>query len=161
MHDLREIIDAYGPALSRLCASYEADASLQQDLLQEVLLAIHRALPSLRDPARLRPFIFRIAHNRAVTHIVQQRSARLAGEGADRDESAASPEYAFIARDRVRDVRAAVRRLPLGYRQVVTLLLEDMSYAEIAETLGLSISNVGVRVNRAKARLKELLNDGR
>ena len=44
-------------------------------------------------------------------------------------------------------------------RQVMTLLLEDLSYAEIAEALGLSLSNVGVRVNRAKAQLRTMLDD--
>jgi len=44
---------------------------------------------------------------------------------------------------------------------VITLLLEDMSYLEIAESLGISVGNVGVRVNRAKARLKELLDHER
>ena len=44
----------------------------------------------------------------------------------------------------------AVRRLPLPYRQVVVLLLEGLEYREIAEVLGISESNVGVRLNRAR-----------
>ena len=48
--------------------------------------------------------------------------------------------------------------LPLSYRQVVTLYLEEMSYAEIAEALDISESNVGVRISRAKQMLKEMLS---
>ena len=51
----------------------------------------------------------------------------------------------------------AVRRLSLPYRQVMTLILEDMTYEEIAETLGITVTNVGVRVNRAKQQLKVML----
>ena len=51
----------------------------------------------------------------------------------------------------------AIRRLPIGHRQVVSLLLEDMSYKDIADVLEINISNVGARVNRAKTRLKEIL----
>ena len=52
----------------------------------------------------------------------------------------------------------AIRQLTLPYRQVMTLILEDLSYEEIAETLGITIDNVGVRVNRAKKQLKERLH---
>ena len=52
-----------------------------------------------------------------------------------------------------------MRRLSLPYRQVITLLLEDLSYEEIAETLGLTVNNVGVRINRAKTQLKAMLTD--
>jgi RNA polymerase sigma-70 factor (ECF subfamily) len=52
---------------------------------------------------------------------------------------------------------AAVRRLPLAYRQVVTLALEGVSYAEIADVLGISDSNVGARLTRARHMLRALL----
>ena len=53
----------------------------------------------------------------------------------------------------------AIRKLALPYRQVITLVLEDLSYPEIAEALGISTVNVGVRVNRAKQQLKVLLDE--
>jgi RNA polymerase sigma factor (sigma-70 family) len=68
-----------------------------------------------------------------------------------------SPEESLLVQERSRGLLDAVRSLEIPYRQVMTLLLEDMSYAEIAETLGITISNVGVRVNRAKSQLKILL----
>jgi RNA polymerase sigma-70 factor, ECF subfamily len=69
----------------------------------------------------------------------------------------APPDEQLMTRERSRRLVEAVRRLELPYRQVITLLLEDMSYTDIAEALGLTLTNVGVRVNRAKTRLKELL----
>ena len=51
---------------------------LREDLTQEILIAIHRALPSLANPDSLAPFIFRIAHNRGVTHVARQAGARRA-----------------------------------------------------------------------------------
>ena len=62
--------------------------------------------------------------------------------------------------ERSRRLVEAVRALSLPYRQVITLLLEDLSYEEIAEALGLTVNNVGVRINRAKAQLKAMLSDG-
>lgn len=146
-----------GPALARVAASYERDRTLREDLLQDILLALFRALPALEDPERLKAFAFRIAHNRAVDHVVHRARAPgvsvLSPElpGAD-----ASPEESLLAGERSRRLLEAVRALELPYRQVMMLVLEDMSYGEIAETLGLSVANVGVRVNRAKSKLRAL-----
>lgn len=166
MTDANHIIEQYGAALSRVAASYEADPQWREDLLQEILFAIHRALPSLNEPERLRAFIFRIAHNRGVSHVVRQ--ARLNERETEFDDSAEvaasklgtpGPEQAASAQDRSTQLMMAIRRLKLPYRQVITLVLEDLSYEEIADALGISVSNVGVRINRARNQLKESLSD--
>ncbi|MEI9927101.1 MAG: sigma-70 family RNA polymerase sigma factor [Sphingomonas sp.] len=157
MHRIEAVIATYGPGLARVAASYEADRALREDLLQEMLLAIHRALPGLREQASLGAFVFRIAHNRGVTHVIRQSALRRAHTEAPDDVH--DPEAGLIADERGRRLHAAVRRLPLHYRQVITLVLEELSHVEIGEALGISVANVAVRVNRAKARLKELLDD--
>lgn len=159
MANLEGIIAAFGPALARVAGSYEADRALQEDLLQEIMLAVHRALPSLKDEERLAPFVFRIAHNRSVTHVIQQAARRKVGAHDAVAEETETPEESLLSTERSHRLAVAVRRLPLPYRQVITLVLEDLSYAEIAEALGLSLSNVGVRVNRAKSQLKAMLDD--
>jgi RNA polymerase sigma-70 factor (ECF subfamily) len=65
-------------------------------------------------------------------------------------------EQAAIANQRDR-LRSAIQRLPLAYRQVVMLMLEELSHAEIAEVLGISESNVAVRLNRARKALREAM----
>lgn len=158
MTSIDRILADHGAALARVAASYERDPALREDLLQEMAVAIHRALPRLQDPARLRPFVFRIAHNRCVSHVVRQAARPREGPV---DETLPSgdrgPEDRLLADERARRLMEAVRALPLPYRQVVTLLLEDLSHAEIAEALGLSLTNVAVRINRAKSRLRSLL----
>lgn len=158
MVKLERIIGDYGHGLARVAAAYEADPALQEDLLQEILFAIHRALPSLEKSGSLAPFVFRIAHNRASTHVTRQVAARRGPHASEIGEEQSTPEQLLLACERSRRLIAAIRRLPLPYRQVMTLVLEDLSYAEIAEALGLSLSNVGVRVNRAKAQLKAILD---
>ena len=175
MEPIEQIADEYGSAILRIAASYEADRSLREDLFQEMLLAVYRALPSLQDPERIRAYVFRIAHNRGVSHVVKQarrRKRELAVVDFDvhshgslnnqveiTDERCAGPEQRLDATDRSRRLFSAIRQLKLPYRQIMTLVLEDLSYEEIADALGISVSNVGVRINRAKARLKVLLND--
>ncbi len=155
---LEDIIRTYGAGLARIAASYEADRSLQQDLVQDILLAVHRALPRLRDADRLSAYVFRIAHNRGVTHALRERDRRRVTDDREPSDAVDNPEHAALAEERSRRLQSAVRRLPLPYRQVVTLALEDLSHAQIAQALGLSVSNVGVRLNRAKAMLKEAMD---
>jgi RNA polymerase sigma factor (sigma-70 family) len=161
--DPRQILIEFTPALARLVASYERDRALREELLQEVLLAVVVSLPRLTQPDRLKPFIFRIAHNRSVSHIarrMRERELREVGE-PDHPPPAPSQEQALIESEHGERLLEAIRQLTLPLRQVMTLLLEDLSYEDIAETLGISVSNVGVRVNRAKKQLKETLQHDR
>jgi RNA polymerase sigma factor (sigma-70 family) len=162
MGTIDEVIREYGPALARVASSYERDRALREELLQEIFMAIVSALPRLSDPEKLKPFVFRIAHNRAVRHI--QHRVREPKAGVEADEVAAespSHEQAMIASERSEKLLEAIRELTLPLRQVITLLLEDLTYPEIAEALGISVANVGIRINRAKQQLKEALRHER
>ena len=157
--DAHEVVTKFAPALARIAASYERDPALRDELLQEVLMAVVSSLPRLKHADKLKPFLFRIAHNRCLTHVTQRMRERTSQEPLD-DLAAetAGQDQALIERERGEQLLEAIRRLALPYRQVMTLILEDMSYEEIAEALAISVANVGIRVNRAKQQLKVLLN---
>ena len=156
--DARAVITQFAPALARVVASYERDRALAEELLQEVLMAILASLPRLAHADKLKPFVFRIAHNRCLSHVARRMRERAHQEPLDDVAAeAANQEQVLIEQERGERLLEAVRRLTLPYRQVMTLLLEDMSYDEIADTLGISVANVGIRVNRAKQQLKVLL----
>lgn len=157
--DAHEIVKELAPALARIAASYERDPALRDELLQEVLMAVVSSLPRLKQASRLKPFVFRIAHNRCLTHVTQRMRERAIQEPLnDLAAATADQEQALIERERSHRLLEAIRQLALPYRQVMTLILEDMSYDEIAEALSISVANVGIRVNRAKQQLKVLLN---
>lgn len=156
--DPQEVVQKFAPALARIAASYERDPALRDELLQEILLAVFSSLPRLQQADRLRPFLFRIAHNRCLTHVTQQmREPATQEPSEDLVAPGVGQEQALLAQERSERLMEAIRRLAVPYRQVMTLILEDMTYEEIAEALGLSVANVGIRVNRAKLQLKEIL----
>lgn len=160
--DPRDVIAAHGPAIARIAAAYERNPAIREDLVQDILLAVVSVLPRLRDPLRLKAFVLRVAHNRAVSHVVRRmREPAAAPPSEDIAADAPTQEQALIAGQRSARLMEAIRHLSLPYRQVVMLVLEDLSHAEIADILGITAINVGVRVNRAKQQLKELLgHDG-
>jgi len=156
-----DVLRQHAGLLSRIAASYEADPALRDDLLQDMALALWRALPNWRGEAPLRAFVERVAHTRGATHVVGQMRRPLgAALSDDWIEPRHGPDgHAELEERRVR-LQDAVRRLPLSQRQAVTLALEGFSHAEIADALGITANSVGVRLNRAKAALKSVLGEG-
>jgi RNA polymerase sigma-70 factor (ECF subfamily) len=154
------LLNANLPALGRLAGSYAGSTGERDDLLQEIALALWQALPRFRGECSERTFLFRIAHNRCINHIARRRSmdSLQALELDPADDSRPVDQALSAAQDSAR-LGNAVRRLPVIQRQVIVLALEDMEYHEIAEVLGISESNVGVRLNRARASLRKLMGE--
>lgn len=152
------VIERFLPALWRLAGSFEFDVSRREDLLQDMLLAVWRALPKLDDPGRLDAYVFRIARNRAVSHVAGQAHLPRADRWTeDLPHSRGCPYAEAEGSERLERLRRAVNGLPLGQREAVTLFFEGLSHAEIAEILDISVNNVAVRINRARNQLMERL----
>jgi RNA polymerase sigma-70 factor (ECF subfamily) len=147
----------FGASLGRLASSYESNAHAQEDLLQDIRLAIWVALPRFRGESSLRTFLFRIAHNRALTHVWRRKRTSTFDPSEEITDSRSGPEAAVIQNANHSRLMKAIRQLPVSFRQVITLSLEDLSHAEIAGVLGISENNVAVRMNRARKLLKERL----
>jgi len=150
------LIAANGPALMRLAATYTNTASDRDDLFQDIAVAVWLALPRFRGESSERTFLFRVAHNRAIDYLRKHRSLALNVEAEPTlADSRPSPEAGFAREQQGERLRAAIRSLPLAHRQILSLVLEEMSYSEIADVLGISETNVGARLNRARHLLRE------
>ena len=105
----------------------------------------------------MRTFLARIAHNVCVSH-VRREVRRTDTEIDDQTPSAADSPETVAGRNLERTrLLEAVSALPLAQRQVVTLHLEGFTDREVGETLGISEGNVGVRLTRARTRLRALM----
>ncbi len=144
--------------LYRMALSWTGDNMLSDDLVQECLTRAWEKRQHLRDEARLEAWLFRILHNCWMEHLRRQKRT------TDIDEIPAEQEGGpdnSLERAQLADrVRAAVARLPVGQREVVTLVdLEECRYAEVAEILDIPIGTVMSRLSRARKTLRaELLH---
>jgi RNA polymerase sigma factor (sigma-70 family) len=152
------IVLAYEPALRRLAASYEANPAQREDLVQDMLLALLRALPRFRGESSERTFVYRVAQNRALSHLLRRppASEELTKAYAEVDPRP-GPEDLATESQRRDKLLAALRLLPLAPRQILVLALEGLSLRETAEILGISENNAAVRLSRARASLREAL----
>lgn len=152
------VVRLHGAALSRVAWGYvEIDAD-HDDLMQDIFVAIWRALPRFRGQASERTFVFRIAHNRGCTFLARRpRENDTLTEETPVIDPRPGPDDEIDRRQRWTRLVAAVRTLPAPHRQAVMLRLEGFSVAEIAELQDVSENNVSVRLTRARTRLHELL----
>lgn len=139
-----------------------AEGADRHDLMQELLLALWKAVPAFRQSARSSTFIFRVAHNAALTWKRSQRNYR---QRIAQFEAWAPAETQAVSAGAAREsdalawLYAAIRELPPVDRSLILLQLDGVSYAEIAEIHGLSESNVGVRLTRLKQKLTESMKE--
>jgi len=151
------VIRAHGDALERVVWGYVDNAPDREDLMQEILVALWRALPRFRGESSLRTFVLQVAHNRSITFATRRRRfADLPEEGLLPDPTPLVEERLIEQQHRDR-LFAAIRRLPEAQRQAVMLHLEGLSQREIAALQETSEGNVGVRLTRARKALRALL----
>jgi RNA polymerase sigma-70 factor, ECF subfamily len=159
----QRVLAEFGPALARMTLGYERDAERRRDLLQEIHLAVWRSLEVFDSRCSLRTWVYRVAHNTAVKHVLREKRRRFSNLKSleDMDE----PSHPLDLEHEVQRATAAERlavlisRLEPLDRQVILLFLEDLDAAQIAEITGLSRNAVGVRVHRIKQVLRKLFDE--
>ena len=156
-------LQEHGGAVLKVARAYTLTPEDCQDLAQEILLQVWRSLPQFEGRASASTWVYRVALNTALGW------RRKEGRRRARQQPLLEPEDLPVAglnsaeqlqqREVVERLYAAIRQLPKADAALVLLYLEDLSYREMAEVLGISESNVGVKLNRAKKALGELMKE--
>jgi len=159
--DLREYLDglySYALVLSRNQAEAE-------DLVQETCLRALRAMERLRRDSNVKSWLFTILRNIWLNQLRQRKTApdmveleadeRVADRAVD---SSRDPHAAYVSDLEREQVRRAVERLPLEFREIILLReYEELSYEEIATMLQCPVGTVMSRLARARTKLRDLL----
>jgi RNA polymerase sigma-70 factor (ECF subfamily) len=158
----REAAAAYGAALERLARAYEADAECRRDLLQEIHLALWRSFAGWDARCGLRTWVYRVAHNAAVSHVIRQRRinshALVSLEELEQLPDPAAPDAA--KQEALSRLLPLVQRLKPLDRQVILAYLEGMEAAAIGEITGLAPGNVATKIHRIKNILTRAFHQG-
>jgi len=154
MNDAESIVDLI-PRLRRYARALAGERTAADDLVQDTLERAWSKLHLYRRGTDLRAWLFTVMHN---VYVNQRRAARSTTPLEDE-----MPELAQPARESdtlvLRDLDAAIRRLPADQREVLLLVaLEDMSYAEAADALEIPIGTVMSRLARGREKLRIMLS---
>ena len=147
-----EVARTFGAALERLAGGYERDPDARRDLLQEIHVALWRSLARYDGRCSLRTWVYRVAHNTAISRVVRPRAAapRLVAIDEDLESVAEVVDYGVDRRRALDRLYTLIQRLRPLDRQVMLLYLEEEDAASIAEITGLSAANVSTKVRRIK-----------
>lgn len=159
MRDMILLIEPVIPRLRRYARALLRDTAAADDLVQDCLERAVSRWHQRRGEGDARTWLFAILHNLALNHLrgLARRGAVVGLEEAGEVATTCPPTQE--ARLHHRDVVAALGALPEDQRAVLLLVsIEEMTYAEVAETLGVPIGTVMSRLSRGRARLRTVLS---
>ena len=150
-----EVIEAQKRTIYKVCYIYANNQDDLNDLFQETVLNLWKSFPRYRGDSKLVTWVYRIAMNTCITFL--RRS------GTRPQTIPLTVDMAQIAADegtaaQLQELYKLINQLGRLERALILLWLEEQSYQEMADILGISKANVAVKLNRVKKKLKKMSN---
>jgi RNA polymerase sigma-70 factor, ECF subfamily len=165
----RSVVDKYQKFVLNSCYRLVNNRETAEDLTQEVFIEVYRSINVFRSDSKFSTWIYRIAISKSLDYMKHQKRKKrfailrsLFGENEQEEQIPASnnltPSALLENEDRIKILARALESLPENQRIAFTLSkYDEMSYNEIAEILGITISSVESLIHRAKNNLKKKL----
>ena len=150
-----EIVETHQNIIHKVCRMYRDSKEDQEDLFQEIVLQLWKGFPHFRQEAKVSSWMYRIALNTAITVF---RKNKVALDFEDDLSKTAQQSQEQTSSENEEKMFEAIRKLNEVEKALIALYLEDYAYREIAGIMGISENYVGVRLNRIKNKLKNLIN---
>jgi RNA polymerase sigma-70 factor (ECF subfamily) len=154
-------LSEHGSAVMKVARAYTLTGEECQDLAQEILLRAWQSLPSFEQKASAATWFYRVALHTAMNWHRKDKPRRTRQQPLLEMQAVVTngPDSAeqVQQRETVEQLYHAIHQLPKTDAALVLLYLDELSYREIAEVLGISENNVGVKLNRAKSALSTLM----
>src|SRR5205823_9531549 len=151
------LVERYGGRVFNIALRITGDADAANDCAQEAFVRAFRALHQYDPTLPFGPWLYRIATNASLNYVQRWHAHETpVEEFPDPPEpEAAGPEAAALRREAVDEVLAAMAELPAHYRAALTLRhMQQLSYQEVADALGIPLGTVKTHLHRARAALK-------
>ncbi len=151
-----EILTNYQGILHKVNLIYFKGKSEREDNLQEIIYQLWRSYPTLKNMDSIGSWIYAVSINTSISRIKKESRIEFREKFIDMPDSSNIVET-IIANESLRMLLKAIYNLNEIDKSIMLLYLEEKSYEEIADIIGISRSNVGVRISRAKELLKQSL----
>lgn len=156
--DFKTLLEENKNIIGKICRAYANDEEEFQDYFQEVSLQIWKAYDSFKGHSKISTWIYRIALNVCLSELRKEKKRV--------DTHEYQPNYDIAddvddhQQERVNALYTAIKTLKKTDRAIILLYLEDKSYKEMANILGITTTNIGVKINRLKQELKSKMYAG-
>jgi len=143
--------------IHKVCNIYGKTEADKQDLFQEITIQLWKSFASFENKSKFSTWLYRVALNTAITQKRKENRQPLTNPLSEKEMRIPNNDATDIDEDELLALQIAIRQLKPTDRAIIFLYLEERSYQEIAEIIGITPKNVGVKIVRIKARLLTLL----
>lgn len=151
-----DIIGQNKRLIYKVANSYCRDAEDRKDLVQEIIIQLWRSFGRYDERYKLSTWMYRIALNTAISHYRRDRNRQASNVPLHEDLlELANDDSGLIADERVKQLYEFIGQLDELNRALMILYLDDNSYRDISEVLGISETNVATKISRIKNHLKK------
>jgi RNA polymerase sigma factor (sigma-70 family) len=142
----------------KICRMYTTNRDAHNDLFQEVTIQLWRNYEKFRSEAKFSTWMYRVALNTAISLYRKSTRSVKTQDISDFEYKIKAIDYDDTEEQQLKAIYKAIHQLSDIEKALIFLYLEDKPYKEISETLGISNGNARVKMNRAKEKLKNILN---
>jgi RNA polymerase sigma factor (sigma-70 family) len=157
-HEFVTNLEKHQNIVHKICRMYTNDRESHNDLFQEITIQLWKAYPKFRGDAKFSTWMYRVALNTAITLYRKSKKDIRTQDYDDVSFKIKADIYNDEIEQQLMLMYKAVKELNDIDKALVFLYLEDQSYREISDTLGISEVNARVKMNRIKKTLRNILN---
>ena len=148
-------ISEHEPLILKVCRMYAYTHTDRQDLFQEIVIQLWRSYPRFKGDAKFSTWLYRVALNTAITRLRKQKDFITSVE-PEKLPVHPQVEYSDEDEEQLKDLYDAIAMLNEVEKAIVMLFLEDKTYEEMEEILGINQGNLRVKMSRIKDKLRQL-----
>lgn len=148
------LINRFDNLISKICFSYAISMEEMEDMRQDVLINLWQGLPGFRGDSLEKTWVYRVALNTCVSTFRKQSQKR---SEPWKDNLMEVIDDSYEAREAAADLRQNIELLGAKDKAIILMWLEDMSYEDIAEVMGMPRNTIATRLRRAKEKIGEMM----
>ena len=154
--EFERLVQEHELLLRKICRIYAYTNADRQDLFQEIVIHLWKAYPNFKGNSKLSTWLYRVAINTAISGLRKKKDFIQNYKPADIPEPANEHCGEYDEEEKLKQLYRAIEQLNAVEKAIVMLYMEDHSYEEMEEIIGLSQGNLRVKMNRIKEKLRQL-----
>jgi len=157
--EFTDLIETNQGIVHKICRIYCDTPEAHEDLFQEIVLQLWKSFDSFKGESKFSTWMYRVGLNTAIT-LIRKKDKTINTTSIENGSffNLRANDHDEEHEEKLKLLYICIKKLNDVERALVLLYLEDLPYREIAETMGVSEVNARVKMNRAKTRLKEMMN---
>ncbi len=144
--------------IHKVCNLYSNTKADREDLFQEILIQLWRTFPSYKSEAKFSTWMYRVCLNTAISGIRKEKRKPIFSFLETEKELSVPEDLSFITEnEQVAELYKAINQLSDVEKAIILLYIEENSYEEIAQIMGITVTNVGAKISRIKLKLEQIV----